>query len=97
MELDFKYKNYGRMAIAKLICEADNFMAEEDIISVSYVDWEPVYDISTSTINNLAMVLSDIMYHREQAFDSSTLIRELFEKLPEKSRKEVIDWAVEKW
>jgi len=71
--------------------EADNVKISEDIESRKYPKDEngkhipnraPERDIKTDSIDDIARVLSDMIYYRKAEYDSSELIRCLFEKLP---------------
>lgn len=42
----------------------------------------PKRDIKTDEINNIDRLLQDMIYYREAEYDSSDLIKLLFEKLP---------------
>ena len=80
-------KNHGY----ELIFEAENVKIVEDIESRTYpkddngktiIDLNPKRDIKTDVIDQIANVLNDMIYYREEEYDSSDLIKRLFEKLP---------------
>lgn len=80
-------RNYGY----ELIFEADNIKVVEDIEERTYpkdesgksiINLNPKRDIQTSAIEQFANVLQDMIYYRESDFDSSDLIKSLFDKLP---------------
>lgn len=86
MEIYLK-KNYG----FELHFKADNVHASEDIETRTYPKGEdgehdfkkpPVRDISTDALEQVSILLSDMINYRSAEFDSSDLIKGLFEKLP---------------
>ena len=92
MELSLK-RNHGFYFIIK----ADNVNIEEDIEKRIYSKDEngktilpPKSDIDSTFISSLSDVLSDIIYYRKEEFDSSSLIEQLFEKLPIVEREKII-------
>ena len=71
--------------------DAENVKISEDVESRKYPKDEngkhipnraPERDIKTDSIDDIARVLSDMIYYRKAEYDSSELIRCLFEKLP---------------
>lgn len=80
-------KNHGY----ELIFEAENVKIVEDIESRIYpknnsgktiVTLNPKRDIKTDVIDQFVRLLDDMIYYREEEYDSSELIKRLFEKLP---------------
>ena len=73
-----------------LIIEADNVEIVEDIEVRIYPKDEngktifsnPKIDIDVNAIDQIVQTLDDIIYFRKGEYDSSTLIENLFEKLP---------------
>lgn len=87
MEITLK-KHYG----FDLIFEADNVKVTEDIESREYlkdengksiINLNPKRDIKTEVIEQFVSLLDDMIYYRVAEFDSSNLIKNLFEKLPQ--------------
>lgn len=87
MEVSFK-KNYD----FELIIEAENVKICEDAEERIYPTTEDgktnykgsvIRDVKTGVIEQFASLLEDMIYYREADFDSSTLIKRLFEKLPQ--------------
>lgn len=75
-----------------VIVEAENVRIDESISHSVYErkeDGKPDYthrigdDIDDDVIKQFATVMEDIAYYRESDFDSSSLIRVLFEKIPD--------------
>ena len=75
-----------------IVIRADNVNIEEDIEDREYangpdgkIDWSkpPTRDIRTDAIRQIADLLDDLIYYREKEYDSSELIKRLFDKLPE--------------
>jgi len=94
MKISLK-RNYG----FELIFEADNVKVIEDVETREYLKDEngktdfkksPIRDISTDALEQITNVLDDMIYYREAEFDSSTLIKNLFEKLPQQVRLEML-------
>jgi hypothetical protein len=86
MEIQLK-RNYGYY----LIIKAENVNIEEDVEERIYSKTEdgkidfskpPVRDISTVTLDQMTSILSDLIYYREREYDASSLIKQLFDKLP---------------
>lgn len=86
MEISLK-RNYG----FELIFKAENVNVCEDIEERIYgktedgkTDYKNVKrDVKTDAIEKFVSVLDDMIYYREADFDSSELIKRLFEKLPQ--------------
>lgn len=87
MEIELK-RNYG----FELIFKMGNVTVSEDVEERIYPKKEngksdftksPQRDISDNTIEQFVNVLDDLICYREREFDSSGLIKRLFEKLPE--------------
>lgn len=87
MNIKVGARNYG----CYLIIEADNVRIEEDIETREYPKDEngkTVFDrgckrdVDTDALDQIASVLSDMIYYRKSAYDSSELIAQLFDKLP---------------
>lgn len=83
-----------------VIVEAENVRIDESISHSVYErkeDGKPDYthrigdDIDDNAIKQFATVMEDIAYYRESDFDSSSLIRVLFEKLSDDVRKKLLD------
>ena len=92
MEISLK-RNHGFYLVVK----ADNVNIEEDIEKRVYSKDEngktilpPKSDIDSSFISMFADTLSDIIYYRKEEFDSSSLIEQLFEKLPIVEREKML-------
>lgn len=94
MEITFK-KNYGY----ELTFIDDNVKVVEDIESREYKKSEdgktdfnlpPKRDIKTDSIQLFVDILYDMAYYRVAEFDSSDLIEQLFDKLPESKAKELL-------
>lgn len=75
----------------ELTFEAENVKVTEDIEIREYpkdengkviINLNPKRDIKTDVLEQFVMVLSDMIYYREAEFDSSELIKHLFDKLP---------------
>lgn len=47
-------------------------------------------DIKTDVVQQFVSVLDDMIYYRKAEFDSSDLIKRLFEKLPKESRDKLM-------
>lgn len=86
MEIELK-RGYGYT----LIVTAENVKIEEDIESRVYhktpdgkTDFSknPERDVSDGSIEMISKVLSDMIYYRDKDFNSSDLIKQLFERLP---------------
>ncbi len=87
MEISIK-NNYGYT----LIFKAENVNVEEDIEERIYSKKEDgktdfskvsIRDINTGVLEQVTRVLYDMIYYRKREFDSSSLIENLFEKLPQ--------------
>lgn len=83
-----------------VVIEAENVKINEGISHSVYEmkeDGKPNYghrigdDIDDDAMKQFATVMEDITYYRESPFDSSSLIKVLFEKLPEDIRKKLLD------
>lgn len=86
MEISIK-RSYGYY----LIIKADNVNIEEDIEERIYplkedgkTDFSkpPARDVSEGYVSMMANALDDMIYYREKEYDSSSLIKNLFDKLP---------------
>lgn len=86
MEITLK-NNFGY----ELTFIADNVKVTEDIESRTYqkdesgksiITLTPDRDIKTDVIEQFVSVLDDMIYYRKSEFDSSDLIKNLFDKLP---------------
>lgn len=102
MEIQISASHYGY----DLIFKAENVNVTEDIEERIYEKKEdgkpdfskpPFRDISTSSINQIVSLLSDIMYHRKREFDSTDLIESLFDQLPEKECDLLLDNLIKKY
>lgn len=94
MEISLK-NSYGHI----LIIKADNVNIEEDIEERIYhknkdgkIDLSKGVerDIQTSAIEQFERVLDDLIHYRKKEYDSSNLIENLFEKLPNKVAVELV-------
>ena len=74
-----------------LVITADNVMIAEDIEERTYrkdengktiFDLNPKRDVKTEFLVQFSTVLDDLIYYRVKEYDSSELIRNLFNKLP---------------
>ena len=77
---------------------ADNVKIEEDVESRIYTkdengkilpDSNVIRDVKTSSIVMVERVLSDMIYYRKEEYDSTDLIKNLFDKLPSEKAKEL--------
>lgn len=65
-----------------------NVFIEEDVTERTWIKDEDgkakfcKMDVSDEGLSTVATVVEDMIYYREAAYDSSTLIEKLFEKLP---------------
>ena len=94
MNIEFKKSFYGY----DLIIEADNVKICEDVKSRTYqkdengkVVGSPKIDVCTSAIEMVSKAMEDMIYYRVEEFDSTSLIENLFEKLPEINRSRLIE------
>jgi hypothetical protein len=99
IELKISYGYY-------LVFETTNVKVEEDIEVRTYPlkpDGKPDFlappkrDINDSVMTQITNLLSDLIYYREKEFDSSELIRYLFDKLPEIVRKELLNKLIKNY
>lgn len=83
-----------------LVFEADNVRVVEDIETREYprdengkiaFNMNPKKDISEAALNQFASLLEDMAYYREADFDSSSLIKILFTKLPNQTAIELAE------
>lgn len=88
-------RNYG----ISLIYEAENILVDDDIEDRIYqkdengkIDYsKPILrDVNTDILDQYCNVLEDLIYYREREFDSTKLIEQLIEKLPEKSVNDLL-------
>ena len=95
MNIEYIERNYSK--IIKIT--ADNVNIEEDVEFREYakkedgkIDWtrNVCRDISDEYMNMIARVMSDMAYYRERPYDSSQLIRQLFERLPSEAASELV-------
>jgi len=93
MEIKLDKSHYG----CNIIVEADNVKIVEDIEKRTYLKDEngksnffPERDIEDSALKTFSQVLEDMIYYRKSEFDSSSLIEQLFEKLPIVEREKMI-------
>lgn len=86
MEITLK-RNYG----FELVFKAENIKITEEIEERIYpkdengksiINLNPKRDIKTEAVQQFVRVLEDLIHFREAEFDSSSLIEELFDKLP---------------
>ena len=81
-----------------LIVEADNVKIVEDIEERKYLKDEngntkytcPERDIKGEYLDKIVKLLDDMIWYRVKPYDSSNLIHNLIEKLPEEERMEVL-------
>lgn len=87
MEIELNCRNYGKVIIVK----DTNVLIEEDIEERIYQKDEngkpdfsksPVRDVSNKSLYMFYVLLRDIIAERVRPYNSSTLIFDLFEKLP---------------
>lgn len=85
MKIEFDQRHFGKI----IRVTADNVRIEEDVEKRTYkqleggkLDFNPSRDIEDSAINMFQEVLCGMMYCRVEDYDSSNLIKALFEKLP---------------
>lgn len=93
MEISLR-KNHG----FELTFKAENVNVCEDIEERQYpkdstgktiINLNPKRDIKTDVLQQFLRLLEDMIYYREAEFDSSELIKQLFEKLPTTKAQEV--------
>lgn len=94
MTIEFKKSFYGY----DLIIEADNVKICEDVESREYqkdengkVVGNPKRDVCTSAMDMVSKTMEDMVYYRFEEFDSTSLIENLFEKLPELGRARILE------
>ena len=94
MTIEFKKSFYGY----DLIIEADNVKICEDVESREYqkdengkVVGNPKRDVCTSAMDMVSKTMEDMVYYRVEEFDSTSLIENLFEKLPELGRYRILE------
>ena len=94
MTIEFKKSFYGY----DIIIEADNVKICEDVESREYqkdengkVVGNPKRDVCTSAMEMVSKTMEDMVYYRVEEFDSTSLIENLFEKLPELGRARIIE------
>lgn len=88
MELYVKNNRYG----VEVEVYADNLekVIDEDISVMRIHTWPKFSrDIPDATMDNFGVFMQDIIHERVEEYDSSDLIYSLFDKLPEKIKKEV--------
>ncbi len=90
MEIQFK-----KGSCFELIVEADNVKIVEDVTCRKSSKSETgklliEKDVETSALEQIVEILDDMIYYREEEFDSSFLIKNLFEKLPQNSASELL-------
>jgi hypothetical protein len=93
MEISVK-RNYG----FELNFIAENVNVCEDIEERIYgktedgkIDYRNVKrDVKTEVIERFVSVLEDMIYYREADFDSSSLIEQLFDKLPQQVANDLL-------
>ena len=81
-----------------LIIETDNVKIVEDIEERKYLKDEngntkytcPERDIKEEYLDEISKVLDDMIWYRVKPYDSSNLIYNLIEKLPEEGRMELL-------
>lgn len=82
MEIELKTSNHG----FDLVVKAENVNITEDIEERV---WENnrivIRDIQDEWVENIAQLMEDIIYYRVADFDSSELIEQLFNKLPQET------------
>lgn len=95
MEIQIKGSNsYG----TEIHYKADNVHVTEDVYETIYgigengkTDYSNRLgrDIIKDVLDKFCGVTEDLIYYRESEYDSSTLIRQLLNKLPEKEKLEI--------
>ena len=101
MEINLNTSNYGY----DLVITADNVKIVEDVETRTYLKNESgksyvEKDVSEESLQQISQVLGDMVYCRKADFDSSDLIKQLFEKLPQETAEKLVeslhkDFAVE--
>lgn len=88
MEITLKTGNYG----FDLIVKAENVNILEDIQERIWENNSIVRrDIKDEWVENIAQLMEDIIYYRVADFDSSSLIEQLFNKLPQETAEKLTD------
>lgn len=94
MDINLK-TNYGFV----LVFEAENVKIEEDIEERVYdklPDGKPDYksrplrDISDNAMENLCSITGELAGYRQREFDSSNLLAELWDKIPEGNKLDLL-------
>ena len=88
-----------------LIIEADNVKIVEDIEEREYLKDEngnikytcPKRDIKEEYLDEISKTLDDMIWYRVKPYDSSNLIHNLIEKLPEEERMELLKILKDKY
>jgi len=95
MKITIDGRNYG----TNVIVEAENVKIEEDITETIYgkkEDGKPDFhkrlgrDITNEAMRQYVTLLDDIVYYREADYDTTNLIINLFEKLPNSKQQELL-------
>lgn len=89
----------GRYGYTDLVFTDENVKVEFSVSEGIYVEVEGKKDykqrtgndITDESLNLLAKPLEDLIYYRKRDFDSSELIKQLFDKLPVERKKELLD------
>ena len=95
-----------RYTAANLVIKADNVCIEEDIQSrvwekdkngkISFLS-PCTRDIKTESLQQISNLLMDMIYYRNEPFDSSSLVERLFEKLPQDIQQSKIRKLVQEY
>lgn len=89
----------NRYGSTSVVVIAENVRINEDVYETLYgigEDGKKDYkqnigrDISDEGLQLLTTPLEDLIYYRERTYDSSTLIRQLFDKLPEEKQQSLL-------
>jgi len=95
MKITVDNKYFG----TNIVIVAENVKIEEDVSETIYgkkEDGKPDFtkrlgkDITNEAMNLFGTVMYDMAYYRESPYDSSDLIKTLFEKLPDNKRQELL-------
>ena len=82
MEIELKTSNYG----IDLVVKAENVNISEDIEERVWENNRIVRrDVQDEWVKNIAQLMEDIIYYRVADFDSSELIEQLFNNLPQET------------
>ena len=95
MEIEVQNRSFGQC----IVYTDTNIKVEEDISAAIYAlkeDGKKDFtkrlgeDIKDEYVAKFVRALDDIIHYREAKFDSSDLVKNLFEKLPEEKQQELL-------